>query len=90
MQKHRTAALLVLYACIFLLFGAAVENVGGAAEKENGISYHGLFSETLNTTGEGQIVSYVFTVPDDLNNTNITLQLRPGMAYNVTIRRELE
>jgi hypothetical protein len=89
-KSHKTAALLILYACLAVLFLAAVENVGAAADEESGNSYHGMFSEVLNATGEGQIVSYVFTVPDDQNNTNITLQLRPGMAYNVTIRRELE
>jgi|WetSurMetagenome_2_1015567.scaffolds.fasta_scaffold36305_6 hypothetical protein len=89
-MSHKTTALLILYACLGVLFLAAVENVGAVTDEVSGNRYHGMFSEVLNATGEGQIVSYVFTVPDNKNDTNITLQLRPGMAYNVTIRREFE
>lgn len=89
-MRRKTTALLILYACLAVLFLAAVENVGAAAEEPGGNSYHGMFNATINVTGEGQVVSYVFTVPNNKNDTDITLQLRPGMAYNVTIRRELK
>lgn len=90
MQSHKTAALLILYACLGVLFYAAVANaypdVGAPLNLEDHVT--GLF--IINATGNGTVNGFFLNAGNNTSRQEIYMYLRPGKRYTVEINEVRE
>lgn len=86
MKRHKTAALIVLYACLGILFYAAVANAAPDVGAPRPVDTHldGYFY--VNATGEGSITGFFINIGNNTSRQDFYLNLDPHTAYIVEIK----